>query len=242
MNGFIDLHTHILPGVDDGAPNMTEALELLHTAWDDGTRAVFLTPHYRGKFKKNTPEMLRQRFEQLREMTQRELPEMELYLGQEMYYELEAPEAVLKGQILRMNDSDYVLLELRIKGLRSMVTTAVSEVTRCGYTPIIAHAERYEILRKDPKLIDELLDMGALIQLNASSILGKRGFGVKWFCHKLLKQQKAHFVASDAHDMENRLPLLRECFLRVHKKYGTEYAARLFCENACAVIENQIIE
>ena len=141
-----------------------------------------------------------------------------------------------------MNDGQYALLEFKTNSLRSQIITGVYETINHGYIPIVAHVERYDISRKDPTLIEELLDMGALLQLNADSIMGQNGFGIKRFCHKLLKARQILFVASDAHDVKDRPPLLRECFLRIHEKYGKEYAAQLFFENAQAVIENRIIE
>lgn len=242
MKGFTDIHTHILPGVDDGAQSMTQSLQLLHMAWENGTRTVFLTPHYRGKYKKNTPTALKENYAWLREMVQEELPGMQIYLGQEISYETDAPEAIRSGRVLTMQDSQYALLEFRTNSLRSQLITGVSEIVRCGFIPIIAHVERYDISRTDPMLIEELLHMGALLQLNADSVIGANGFAVKRFCDKLLKEQKVHFIASDAHDAKYRPPLLRACFLRVHKKYGKEYAAGLFYDNAQAVIENKIIE
>ena len=94
MKGFTDIHTHILPGVDDGAQSMTQALRLLRMAWENGTRAVVLTPHYRGRYKQNTPDMLRDGFAWLQEMASVEFPGMQLYLGQEIAYEVDAPEAM----------------------------------------------------------------------------------------------------------------------------------------------------
>ena len=242
MKGFTDLHTHILPGVDDGAEDMSQALRLLRAAWDNGTRTVLLTPHYRGKYKKNTPEDLQAAASWLREMVTQELPGMTLYLGQEIAYETDAPDAMHEGRVLSLNGSQYVLLEFRSNALRSQIITGVSETVRCGFVPIVAHVERYDIARKEPNLVEELLDMGALLQLNADSVMGVNGFGIKRFCHKLLQEEKVHFVASDAHDLQCRPPLLRESFLHIHKKYGQAYAARLFYENAQAVIENRNIE
>lgn len=242
MTGFIDLHTHILPGVDDGARDASESLRLLRTAWNDGVCAVVLTPHYRGKYKSNTPEDLCRAVASLRETTQKELPNMQLYLGQEIAYESDAPEAMHKGRVLTINDSQYVLLEFKTNVLRTRLVTGVNETINHGFIPIVAHIERYDICRKDISVVDELLGMGALLQLNADSIMGKNGFRVKRFCHRLLKVQSVHFIASDAHDDKHRPPLLRECFLRVQGKYGKEYAARLFCENAQAVVENRTIE
>lgn len=241
MRGFTDIHTHLLPEVDDGAQDMSQALRLIRMAWENGTRTIVLTPHYRGKYKKNTPEQLKEKFNWLGDMVKTEFPDMNLYLGNEISYETDAPEAMHTGRVLTMNDSQYALLEFRTKSLRSHIISGVSETIRCGFIPIVAHVERYEISRSDPTLISELLEMGALLQLNADSVMGVNGFGVKRFCHKLLKAEQVHFIASDAHDVKHRPPLLRDCFLRVHKKYGQEYATALFYENAQVVIENKTI-
>lgn len=236
MNGFADIHTHILPGVDDGAQDLSQALALLKMAWENGTRAVVLTPHYRGKYR-NTPEQLEEVYAQLCQAAKAAFPGLQLYLGQEIAYESEAPEKMTSGEILSLKHSRYVLLEFQPNAFRSYIMTGISETLRHGFIPIIAHIERCEAFRKNPALVDEALEMGALTQMNAGSILGRGGFRIKCFCHKLLKEQKAHFVASDAHDTGNRPPLLRECFLQVHKKYGKEYARRLFLENGWEILQ-----
>lgn len=242
MNGFTDIHTHILPGVDDGAKDMSEARRLLRMAWENGTRTIFLTPHYRGKYKQHTPAQLKENFSWLRELLQEEFPDMHLYLGAEISYEADAPEAMLAGEILTLNDSRYVLLEFQTTALRSQILSGVSETIRCGFIPIIAHIERYNIMRTSPALPEELREMGALLQINADSIMGRNGFGIKSLCHKLLKARLVQFIASDAHDAKRRPPLLRKCFLHVHKKYGPEYAVALFCDNAQAIIESKVID
>lgn len=242
MRGFTDIHTHILPGVDDGAQDLSQALRMLRTAWKNGTRTVILTPHYRGTYKQNTPGVLKENFAWLQEMVNSELPGMQLYLGQEIAYETDAPGAMYQGNVLCMNDSQYVLLEFQTTSLRSQIVNGVVETIHSGFIPIVAHVERCDIVREEPDLPEELLHMGALLQLNADSILGKNGFGIKRFCHKLLKNEMVHFVASDAHDTEYRPPVLQECFLKVHKKYGAKYAAMLFYDNAQAVIEDRIVE
>lgn len=239
MKGFIDIHTHILPGVDDGAPSMEAALALIDAARQNGTRFLFLTPHYRGKFKKNTPEDLLAVFHQLQTQVQAQWPDMLLFLGQEIYCEVDAPERLASGQIMSLNGSHYALLEFRPATVRSDVIRGVSETIFSGFVPIIAHAERYDVFRKDATLLEEVLHMGSLIQLNVDSIMGGQGFAVKRFCHKLLSSRKAHFVASDAHDMDHRPPLLRDCFLRICKKYGNDYARKLFYENPLAVVNHQ---
>lgn len=239
MTGFVDIHTHILPGVDDGAADILEGMKLVRMAWEDGTRALFLTPHYRGSFKENTPAWLHEVFSMFRQSVAEELPEMELYLGSEAHYEAALPELLCEGKVMPLLNSQYVLLEFLSTSVRSQIVNGVSEVIRCGFTPVIAHAERYNAFRKDAALADTVLAMGALIQLNASSILGKHGYGIKQFCHRLLQQRKAHFIASDAHDCAQRPPLLQACWQRVSKKYTADYASALFRENAQAIIENR---
>ena len=235
---FADIHTHILPHVDDGAQTMEQSLELIRRAWEDGIRIIILTPHYRRDYKKHTPEELRQIFEELQQKTAENYPELRLYLGQEVYYEMDVPEQLSGGRILSLNGSDYVLIEFRRQTTRSQIIFAVSEVIRYGWIPIVAHIERYDCMRKDASLVDELLDMGALMQLNADSVMGIQGFQVKRFCHRLLKQEKIQFIASDTHNATARPPELRKCFLFVQKKYGAAYATQIFYENAQIVLKN----
>lgn len=240
MKGFIDIHTHILPGTDDGAGDMSQAMDMVRLAYENGTRAIFLTPHYRGHRQKTDPRLLKERFDALLELVGRELPEMRLYLGSEICYEQAAPEALAAKRALSMNGSRYCLLEFLLGSLRSQVLAGVSETVRYGFIPIIAHGERYAAFRKDWSLTDEVLEMGALIQLNASSILGDHGWGTVRFCKRLLKAQKVHFIASDAHDTFHRPPLLRACWWKVYHWCGREYALRLFHDNAQKMILEEV--
>ena len=233
---FVDIHTHILPGVDDGAEDMEQAIGLLQAAWEDGTGAVVLTPHYRGRYRHNTVNRLTPVFEALQREVKKLLPGMELYLGNEVGYELDVTEKLADGTLLTLNGSQYVLLEFRGNCFRSRVLDGVLEVLNFGFVPVIAHVERYDIFLKSKSLADEVLDLGALLQVNADSVMGKRGFAAKRFCHRLLKGHKVHFVATDTHDSQLRPPLLKECYDRIQKKYGAEYAAALFYKNAREVL------
>lgn len=237
INGFFDIHTHILPGVDDGAPDVQTAMELVEQARESGTRSIVLTPHYRGVFKKNTPQQLREAFDAFRQTVQEAYPDMRLYLGHEVHYQSEVPERLSRGEILTMADSDYVLLEFRSASLRSQIFSAVMEMIQYGYRPIIAHAERYDAFCKDPRLAYEVAAMGALIQVNTDSILGKRGNAAKRLCRTLLKNGLVHFVGSDAHDTKDREPNLRKCYWHVRENYGAQYAASVFYQNALTIIE-----
>lgn len=232
QSGFVDIHTHLLFGVDDGAADLRQSMELLAMARENGTTAVVLTPHHRGRFRQNTPQQLRSRFQELAERVKTEIPDMKLYLGNEAAHERELGDKVAEGRVLSLNDSNYVLLEFDFNSSRVQVVEETMSLIGSGYTPIIAHAERYDIFRKNKKLPEELLYVGALIQLNADSILGKCGFATKRVCHRLLKKGMVHFVASDAHDPKERPPVLKECFEYVSKRYGEDYAWSIFRDNA----------
>lgn len=238
MEGFIDIHTHILPGVDDGAKDMPEAMDLAQMAYDNGTRTLFLTPHYRAGYKENSPAWLRESFSMFRQMLEQTLPDMQLVLGSEAQYESQLPELLEEGTVLPLGESRCVLLEFPYNALRSSIFDGVMAMSYSGFVPVIAHVERYAAFRKDESLLDAALNMGALIQLNAQSVMGGCGWSVKQYCHRLLKEEKAHFIASDAHDVKHRPPLLKKCFQYVAKKYSPEYAQRLFRENAQTVLSD----
>ncbi len=231
--GFVDIHTHLLPKVDDGARDMDDALALIAQAQANGTSALVLTPHYRGRYRRNSPEQLQEIFEELRSKT-----DMELYLGNEIGYERELADKLSEGRVLPLNGGRYVLLEFSTDSPKSQITGGVLDVLNCGFVPIIAHAERYEIFRRNRALMDEVLDLGVLVQVNADSILGGCGFEIKRYCHWLLKKRMVHFVASDGHDSQLRKPVLGDCYRRVCKKYGEAYAAELFWKNARVVLED----
>ena len=239
MSGFVDIHTHILPGVDDGAADLQEACALVRLARQDGTRTLFLTPHNSGKGGDYSPEQLREGFAQLQAQVAAEMPDMQLHLGMEVRYDSDAPEELLRGRLLTMDGSEFVLLEFSTRATRSQILMGVTETVRYGFTPIIAHTERCESIRTNPALIDEVRSVGGYIQINADSVLGVRGFSVKRLAHRLLKTGKVDFVASDAHDPQTRPPHLRQCFLRICKKYGEEYAARVFWENAGSILRKE---
>lgn len=239
MEGFVDIHTHILPGVDDGAQDLSQSLELLRRAYGQGTRALVLTPHYRGRYRNNVAPKLSKLFEELSLRAKQACPELQLYLGCEVGYELDVGEKLAEGTVLSMNGTQYVLLEFQSASFRSRILDGVLEVLNFGYVPIIAHAERYDAFREHPSLAREVAELGALIQINADSVLGKCGFGVMRYCHKLLKAHLVHFVATDAHDQKDRKPELLPCYRKIRKRYGQPYADVLFIHNGRAVLEGK---
>ncbi|MCD8356307.1 MAG: capsular biosynthesis protein [Clostridia bacterium] len=237
---MFDMHTHILPGIDDGSSDWATTDKMVAMAYQSGTRSIILTPHHRNGYTCSL-QTIQRLFEQIKHTYADRYPDLKIYLGTEIYYQSDMMQKLLGGKILTMSGSRYILLEFGTTVSFSVILRAVNEAANSGFRTILAHIERYECLRRDWKYLDELVDFGALLQINADSVMGRHGFGTKMFCRKLLKQNMVSFVASDAHDAEHRTPVLQEAEKFIRKKYGTEYAEELFYSNSICVIQNRII-
>ncbi len=227
---MIDIHTHILPFVDDGSADADLSLSMLKECVEQGITDVILTPHYRKMYKK-TPSELKSEFEKFKSLAEGQLP-INIYLGQEFYIDGDYKANINKGEALTINDTKYLLIEFEYINDVEMVDI-VYEIKMLGYVPIVAHYERY--FDSDLSQAIEIKNVGGLIQVNADSLVGAS----KKFYHKLIKQlfknDLVDFVASDVHyDREN---LLSKAKRFVEKKYGKEMANRLFIENAKKLIE-----
>lgn len=178
MAKIIDTHSHILPGIDDGAGSWKEALCMLKTAQAQGIRRVIATPHWGGPFGYTDPVQIRELCFTLQEKARRHNISVKIYQGQEVMYTEEAADRIANGEILTLADSRYVLAEFYQGIGYSGIFRAVQRFTQSGYSPIIAHAERYEAL-KDIGRLEELRKQGAYIQLNFRAIvlMGNKTFG-----------------------------------------------------------------
>lgn len=224
--GFTDIHTHILCGMDDGAQNEEMMRQMADIAKAEKTDTVIATPHCDGY------SFDRQRAEK----TAARIDGINVYVGCEILYRGECTvEAVERGDIPTLADSDFVLVEFGVNAPYAFIEDAVHRFTVSGYTPVIAHAERYTSL--DISKLARLAEGGACIQLNVSSVMGKNGLMRKLYCARLLKARLVHFIASDAHNCDTRPPVLSECYDRVRKKYGERYARSVFIENAKKIVE-----
>lgn len=231
-----DIHTHILFGMDDGSPSLDVSMELLDLAYADGTRRIVLTPHGTGKL---DTAKAHEAFETLRREAGQRYPDLSLFSGCEIMYGSTTIDGLNNGRLPTLADSHYVLVEYGTRVFYGDLMDSVRLFTMNGYLPIIAHAERYECMSFG--LAYQLVDTGAYIQLNASAVLGSGGFKNKRLCAELLKHKLVHFIASDAHDPQRRLPVLSKAYSYVSRKYGEDYANLLFDENGRRVIEHKVI-
>lgn len=241
MNSYIDIHSHILPQIDDGAENFDVSMEMLRTAYADGIRTIIATPHYKPGHHNAGPERIRMLMEKLRKEAEKEGMEVELYSGNEFYYHDGMFRKLDEKTASTLAGSSYILTEFGpMEGFGS-IRNGLYEALAHGWRPVLAHAERYSAILGKPENVEELIRLGSCIQVNAGSILGKTGLGVKQFTKRLLKEGQVHFVATDAHDARRRKPVLSDCGKYLGRKYGEGYARRLLYENPVHVIKNEYI-
>lgn len=240
IRGMIDMHSHILPDTDDGAASEEELKQMLIQAWEDGITTMVATPHYKKGFPRYSREELQKRCEFVRGQAAEIDGEYRIFLGQELYYEEEHLEALKKGQVLTMGESDYILVEFSPMAEAQEMVRGLQSIQMAGYQPILAHVERYRACRRSPELVGELISRGVCIQVNASSVRSKSR-ELRVFTKCLLRNGWVHFISSDAHDSRNRRPKLRECAGYIGKKYGRAYAELLFYKNARKMLNNEEI-
>lgn len=241
MTGYIDIHAHLLPKIDDGAKDLDTSLEMFRIAEKSGIRKMILTPHFKPMRHNAGPEKIATLIGQMEAKLKEEKIDIQLYPGNELYYHSEMVSRLEEKQACTMAGSDYVLVEFGPMDEYDYIRNGIYQVIAGGYCPILAHAERYEAVSRGEERVETLIQMGCYIQLNAGSIMGQFGFGTKQFTKKLLKQRLVHFVATDAHDTAKRAPKLNECAKYIGKKFGEAYMRELFYENPLHMIQNEYI-
>lgn len=239
MDKYIDMHCHILPGVDDGAKDLEDTKEMLKIAYQEGIRVIIATPHHHDRRGKASIERLQRRLREVEELIDEMGIDMEIHLGMEVFFGQDILEELGEGMIATMGGSEYVLLEFSPEDDFAYIQRAVQKVQMKGYGVIIAHVERYMCLLKNIDHIRYLVEMGAYIQVNASSIIG--GFTVKRFIKAMMKERLVHFVGTDAHSPNHRSPLMQKAVAYVEKKHGHDYMERIFWKNGNRVLRNENI-
>ena len=231
LPGMIDVHCHLLPGLDDGAKNLDESLAMLRIAEEEGITDMIVTPHFSGEGSSDLPTLMRA-IRKVQAEAEKNRISIRLYPGNEIYY-FDGMETCLKeGKACTMNGSQYVLIEFAPFVPFHVLRNALDRIRANGYFPVLAHAERYECLLQNTDQVAYLKDMGVQIQVNSGSVTGKNGFSVKKFVHWTLQKRLADYIGTDAHSCGSRMPEMAKCRDIVIRKYGREYAFFLLRGNA----------
>jgi protein-tyrosine phosphatase len=210
---LVDLHAHILPGIDDGARDDAQALAMLRVAEADGIVSVIATPHAHHVRHHDVPAAV----ERLNRLAKTEEIAVDVLPGSEVRIGTRAVELHREGKLLTLNGTPYVLFELFFheEWPLQLVTQACARLQDAGLRPVLSHAERYAFVQRDPLVVAPLVEQGVLVQLNALSLDGYEGVLAQRAAERLIRDGLAHVLASDAHNHERRAPRLRAALRRV---------------------------
>jgi protein-tyrosine phosphatase len=234
---MIDLHHHLLPGIDDGSKTMENSVAMAKLAVADGITHVVCTPHANGKYAYNRESNEVLLAELRNHLAEQNVP-LTLGLGCDFHLSYDNIEdAKANPTRYAINARGYLLVELPDYGLPRGLTEVFYELQLAGLTPILTHPERNPTLQADMKRLEGWLRAGLLIQVTGDSVRGSMGKNAEKMAHQLLANRWVHILATDAHNVTSRPPRLREARSIVAKKYGSEYAEFLCVTNPKAIYE-----
>ena len=225
---LVDIHCHILPGVDDGAPDMETSRAMIRDAYEQGVRYIIATPHYRPEMFEPSMKKVIRVYHELRDYA--EEVGIGLRLGCEYYRNEQMIRHLDKKLRPTKLGSRYVLAEFSTNDSFVTVRNYIYELITKGYRPIVAHVERY-FCCQEPERIQELKKLGAHIQINSESEMGYQRHTIKKICDGLIKDDLVNFIGSDAHNLEGRKMNLGKCATYVRKQMGQDYAEEIFVDN-----------
>lgn len=202
----VDMHSHFLPGIDDGAQSMSESIDLLKRMYKLGYRKVVTTPHVMSDYYRNTPEIIHEKLEEVKAELRRQNCPLNIDAAAEYYYDEFLMEKVKKGEELLSfgDEKKYVLFELSFSNEPIGYKTFAFELIQKGYTPVLAHFERYVYFSNDfVQLAEDLRSRGVKIQMNLLSLTGHYGKKVQQLARLLVDHHLVDFVATDCHRMQH---------------------------------------
>ena len=240
---MIDIHSHILPGLDDGAQDIYDTLEMVSLAARSGIMAMVATPHCNipGGYKNYFGDQYIETIQQVREAVHREKLPVNILPGVEAFGTPDLPQLLQKGKIMTLNQSRYLLIEFNFNEDPEFVSSLLEEIQELKVIPVIAHAERYKFVQKDPDLVYQWRKKGYPIQINKGSFQGKFGRSAAETAYLLMNHHLVSVVASDAHSPHVRTPYMRDVYEELLMEYPESYLDMIFKENPRRICQNEPI-
>lgn len=238
---MIDIHTHILPGIDDGARDIYDTLDMAQMAADSGVTAIVATPHC------NIPELFDNYldaeyvkvFRDTQEAIRREKIPVQLLAGMEVFSTYDLPDLLADKKVMTLNGSRYLLTEFAFDEDWEYAQDILERVYKMKVVPLVAHAERYEFVQDNPQIIYEWREKGYLIQVNKNSFQGGFGRHAERTAYELLDHNLISVIASDAHGAERRTTYMKDVYEMLEEDYSERVLRVLFEENPRRICENR---
>ena len=226
---MIDIHAHILPSIDDGPETIEESIELCKVAANDGIKTIVATPHSKdGVYETKSVEILKA-VDTLNSQLKENRIDVKILPGAEIHISEGLVESIKNGDVLTVNNGGkFILFELPFVFIPPGTDKFIFNLKSTGIVPIIAHAERITVCQRKPELVDQLVKIGARVQINAHCLTKRAIPGERKCAEWLLKNRLVHFIASDVHSLNGRPPILSKAL--------EEEARALVCRNPELII------
>ena len=238
---MIDIHSHILPGLDDGAENWTHSLEMAQIAAIDGISGIVCTPHFSHVYPGNNLTTILAAIEELRTRLRQTEIRLELYPGCELAIDSNLTEKIESGELLTINDNRRIaLVEMPSEFIPPNLDRFFWMMLVKGITPVLAHPERNYLLMKNPSVLLKWIQTGVLVQITGASLRGHYGQEIRDFSAKLLQHRMVHFVASDSHGPDRRRPVLSKARAITEAIIGPEEAYKIFHEYPVQILRGEV--
>lgn len=240
---MVDIHAHILPGVDDGAQDLYDTLEMVRVAAESGITAMVATPHCNipGGYKNYFGDRYIAVIQQVREAVHEEGLPVNILPGAEAFGTADLPQLLQDGRIMTLNQSRYLLVEFDFNEDPEFVNDLLEEIRELKVIPVIAHAERYRFVQKNPNLVYQWRTKGYPIQINKGSFQGKFGRCAADTAYLLMNHHLVSVVASDAHSPHVRTPRMRGVYEELLLEYPESYLEMIFRENPRRICQDEPI-
>ncbi|RPJ55018.1 MAG: hypothetical protein EHM23_01585 [Acidobacteria bacterium] len=244
---FIDIHTHFIPGIDDGATSIQETVEMLQVAYAAGTRGLVATPHmFLDGYEKNDILLVNDRFAAtlaaLKEYSEKPeyafIREMRLSLGSENYASIEFIDALARGCAVPINGGRYLLVEFSPFLPLAKIEMILQRVHQFGYFPVVAHTERITAIQEKPARLEDLAAMGCLFQVNGDSFLDSANPRLRKTSMTLAKSGFIHVIASDGHRPSRRPPVLSGASQELLRKFSVQVVQTWLHDNPARIVDN----
>jgi len=239
---MIDIHCHILPGIDDGSASVEDSVMMAELARDSGVHGIIATPHCNlpgdelGNYKSDE---LAAEFEAFRQELKLNGIKLDIYSGAEVFCTPDTPRLLRKGSLLTLADSRYLLVEFFFNESPEYIGDMLMALRAEGVVPVVAHPERYGCVQADPRLADRWVKEGSVIQVNKGSVLGRFGSRPQSAAEWLLTRGIVHAVGSDAHSPYFRTTEMDSVRHIIASDYGSDYADLLMEKNPQLIIRNK---
>ncbi len=238
---MVDIHAHILPGLDDGADRTRTSLRMAELAAQSGVTDLIATPHcnQRRRFENYASEALTEQYLRLKDLLQQEKIPLRLHLGMEVFATGDTAALLRDGKLLTLAGSRYLLVEFGFRDDAHHMERILRQVTDAGVVPILAHPERYSALQTLPDYLEDWVRAGVHLQINKGSLSGYFGRESFALAEQMLEHDLASFVASDAHRADRRTPALRDAWRWIASRWSEQLADRLLRRNPERVLRDE---